>query len=57
MVVMRDESGKAPGVRHVLNDGEDPVTMARILKRTAWAQADGDSNFNRQIEYLVYGIA
>jgi hypothetical protein len=57
VVVMRDESGKATGLRHVLKAGEDPATIARVLKRTAWEKADGDANFNRRIEYPVYGVA
>jgi hypothetical protein len=55
-VTMHDETGKPNGQRQQLGPGDDPHMVAGRMKRAAWIQARGESNFNRPLHYQRAGF-
>ena len=53
---MHDETGKPNGQRQQLGPGDDPHMVAGRMKRAAWIQARGESNFNRPLHYQRAGF-
>lgn len=56
-VTMCDEAGEPTGKTHLLAAGENPRQIAGRLRRNAWLAEQGESDFNRPLNYSPIGLA